>query len=171
MYNGDCMERKSEAVFDTGPLIHLHEIQSISLVSLIKKPCTTQEVKEETVHYMNHFPNKINIIHLKKESRDFATYLMEKFVLGIGETTAIALAKQEKIALFFTDDLDARTVATHFGFKTHGTIGIILRALKNKLLTKKQAEEKIQAIGSSSLFITKDLIAWTLKEIQDYKEK
>ena len=169
MCNGDYMEKIHKAVFDSGPLIHLHEIHSASLLSLIKKPCTTPEVKKETSPYLSVFPKNVRIIALEKQGKDFAKYLIEQFVLGIGETTAMSLAKQEKISLFFTDDLDARNVAKHFGFEAHGTLAIIMRALKEKIINKKEAEEKVQSLADSSLFITSDLIAWTFQQIRMYK--
>lgn len=43
---------------------------------------------------------------------------MDQYALGTGESTSIALAKQEKVSLIFTDDLEARDVASTYGLES-----------------------------------------------------
>ncbi|MBS3176659.1 PIN domain-containing protein [Candidatus Woesearchaeota archaeon] len=160
------------AVFDTGPFIHVNEIGSLKILRVIKKIKITLQVAEE----LRELKNELNIyrhIEVKKlfpQSKDLARYLIEKFDLDLGEATSIALCKQEKISLFFTDDLEAREVAKVFGFEPHGTLAIILRALRERYISKKEASDLVKKIHrQSSLFITSDLIRWIQHEIEKYR--
>jgi len=80
------------------------------------------------------------------------------------------LALQEKADYFLTDDLDARTVANVHGVEAHGTVGIILRAFREKIISKEKAIEKLNGLYAiSSLFITKDLIDHIVKSINEFE--
>ncbi len=84
----------------------------------------------------------------------------------------IALCKQEKIPFFFTDDLEAREVANHLGFKAHETIGIIFRNFREKIITKDEAKELLFKLHEqSSLYFTKDLLDWCVNEVEEYSHK
>ena len=94
------------------------------------------------------------------------------YLLDLGEAQAIALCIQEKANYFLTDDLEARRVAKRFKLEVHGTIGIILRTFRKKILTKKEAVEKIRELQTkSSLFITSNLIERALSEIENFKQQ
>ena len=82
-------------------------------------------------------PKKISIILLDSSSKDFLNMLIQKYSLDFGEAEAIALNLQEKSEYFLTDDLDARRIANEFQIEVHGTIGIILKAFKEKIISKK----------------------------------
>ena len=70
-----------------------------------------------------------------------------------------------------TDDLDARQVAKEYNLKVHGSIGIIMRAFRNKIISKDQAIEKIKELKvKSSLFITQDLINEAIEAINKFSK-
>ncbi len=97
--------------------------------------------------------------------------LTGKYLLGLAESEAISLALQEKIRLFFTDDMDARAAAKEYGLEAHGTVGIILRMYRVGAISKEDAKKKIHALKEkSSLFITKGLLDWITKEIDEYRK-
>lgn len=163
---------ENEGVFDAEPFIHLKEINKLNLTKLFKKILTTKEILEECKNILRELDKLKNIKskELEPKNKDFAKYLLEKYDLDLGETTGIALCKQENIKLFFTDDLEAREVANMLGFEAHGTLAIILRSYKKNLLNIKEAESSIERLyNNSSLFFTKDLMDWTLKEIRNFK--
>ncbi len=156
---------KTKAIVDAGPIIHLSEIDKIELLSQFVA-LTTPTILRECKDVKN--PN-IKVVELTSSSKDFVMYVASRYHLEFGEATGIALCRQEKIKLFFTDDLEAREAAKTLGFDAHGTLAIILRALRKKIIDKKQA---ISSVGKlyqeSSLFITKDLVDWTIEEIKRY---
>ncbi len=183
MLGGDCMGISNiskdtpstikKAVFDAGPFIHLHEIEVLKFLSLFKQILTTEEVLEEC-RKIKSIIIKISNVKQKElfpASKDFAKYLINRYGLDLGESTGIALCKQEQIKLFFTDDLEARNVAQRIGFEPHGSIAIILRSFREKIISKEQTKMVVENLYlHSSLFFTKDLKEWTIKEIEKFSD-
>jgi len=166
------MAKIKEAVFDTGPLIHISEINKQNCFSLFKQILITKEVSDE-LDSLNFSGKTIikkikNIItkNLDGKHKDTTKIIIEKHELDFGEASSIALCKQESINFFFTDDLEARTFAKSLGLNVHGTIAILLRSFKEKILSKEETIKTLDSLKTnSSLFITSDLIEWTKKEI------
>lgn len=158
------MEKIRPAVFDTGPFIHLQEIQQLRLLNSFESIFTTPEIMEEwnnPVKLAN-----VSIKELTAPSKDFTYYLIEKYNLHLGEATGISLCRQEKIPLFFTDDLDARETALSLGLGSHGTLAIVLRYLRKGLLTKQESIDLIEILYTkSSLFLTGNLKDSIIAEI------
>jgi len=134
------MVKIDKAVFDAGPFIHLNEIDELDLIRLFSKIFTTKEILEECREIEKILRKFSNIIeeNLNFKSKDFAKYLAEEYKLDLGEATGLALCRQKSIKFFFTDDLEAREIANVLGFNAHGTIAIILRSLKEKIIDKKE---------------------------------
>ena len=171
------MAKIEKAVSDSGPLIHLAQINSINLFSIVKKTYIPDEVFNETCAH--DLPGSrqiksskiINVLQLDKTCKDLAKIISERYSLGIGESQSIALARQEGISLLFTDDLSARTVAKAYGLEVHGSIGIVLRAFRKNIIQKQKAiQTVIDLKGKSSLFITSDIVNdivnYIIKEIE-----
>lgn len=160
---------ENKVVSDTGPILHLNEINSINLLKIFPEVFIPEEVNKELQKYKLKLEGSVKVLNLKLESKDNSKILLDQYGLDLGESCAIALAIQEGIKCFLTDDFDARIVGKRYGLEVHGTIGIILRAFRNKLLNKSQAKEKIISLRkSSSLFLTSDIISYVLKEIDQF---
>ena len=163
----------NKVISDTGPLIHLSEIDLIKALDAFKEIYIPEEVNNELKRNRidkNVF-NNVKIANLGPKFKDVAEIIVNKFSLDLGEAQAIALSLQEKADYFLTDDLDARTVANAHNIEAHGTVGIILRAFREKIINKKLALEKINELyTSSSLFITRNLINQIIKSINEFKK-
>ena len=163
----------NKVISDTGLLIHLSEIDLIKALDAFKEIYIPEDVNNELKRNRidkNVF-NNVKIANLGPKFKDVAEIMVNKFSLDLGEAQAIALSLQEKADYFLTDDLDARTVANAHNIEAHGTVGIILRAFREKIINKKLALEKINELyTSSSLFITRDLIDQIIKSINEFKK-
>ena len=162
----------SKAVSNTGPIMHLAEIDLIKVLNVFKEVYMPPEVKNELKrsNIKQDIIKKIKVISLKTKFKDIAEILVNKFSLDLGEAQAISLALQEKVDYFLTDDLDARTVANLHSVESHGTVGIILRAFREKIINKQTAIKKVNEIYNvSSLFITKDLINQIISSINEFR--
>src|SRR3989344_8285551 len=136
----------NEAVSNTGPIIHLTEINFTKAFNIFNSITTTPEVLSELIKNETTLPKKIKIINIKAEWKDKVKVLTNQYNLGLGEASALTLAMQEKTDYFLTDDLEARAIAGKYNIETHGTIGIILRAFRDKIIDKGGAIEKIGEI-------------------------
>jgi len=162
----------SRVVSNTGPILHLNEISLIKALDVFRYVYIADEVKNELVRSKTSIPKSIKLVNLKPQFKDVAEILVNKFSLDLGESQSIALALQEKADYFLTDDLDARAVANAHKIEAHGTVGIILRAFREKIINKKTAIKKVHELyTTSSLFITKDLINQIINSINEFKKK
>lgn len=159
----------NKAISNTGPILHLTEIDLQKTLEIFPVIFIPTEVVNELRKNKISIPSKIKILKLNSESKDIVKILVNQGNLNFGEAEAIALALQEKADYFLTDDLDARQTAKNYNLETHGTIGIILKAFREKLIDKKTAIEKIKELKTkSSLFITQDLINEVIKSVDDF---
>ncbi|MEK6855552.1 MAG: DUF3368 domain-containing protein [Nanoarchaeota archaeon] len=161
---------EANAISNTGPIIHLSEINLTETLKIFKTITIPLEVSKEIKKHNIPIPKNIKIISIDAQSKNIVNLLTNQYNLDMGESEAIALTIQTNSDYFLTDDLDARITAKVYNLKVHGTIGIILRAFKEKIINKELAITKIKEMHSqSSLFITNDLIEEAIKAIQNYK--
>lgn len=84
-----------------------------------------------------------------------------------GEQAALALMRGEADALFLTDDSAARLAAVQMGIKVHGTIGIIIRAVRRDQKTTEEIIELLQSIPQkSTLHIRTDLLTSIIDRVK-----
>ncbi|MEK6924648.1 MAG: hypothetical protein AABW71_00235 [Nanoarchaeota archaeon] len=160
---------ESKAISDTGPVIHLNEINLTSALDVFSSIFIPLEVSHELQKYKINLPKKIKVRELEGLSKDIVKILTNEYDLDIGESCAISLALQEKADYFLTDDLEARETAKKYKLEVHGTVGIILRAFKEKIIDRKTAITRINDLHEkSTLFITKDLIKNIIEAIESF---
>ena len=90
--------------------------------------------------------------------------LVRTFSLDLGEQAALSLMQQYPQAIFLTDDAAARLAANALGLRVHGTIGILLRAIRRQQLTRSEVLEILQNLPSQSTLHIKTSL---LNEIMD----
>lgn len=160
---------KSDVVTDAGPLIHLDELGAVDLLtdfrSVLVPPAVWKEVEK-------HRPGVLTAIPLVQASPPAAPQtsflsLAKALSLGAGEQQAILLMHRYPLAILLTDDAAARLAAVHLGFRVHGTIGVLIRAIRTKQFTPAQAISLIEQIPDlSSLFIKQDLLETILAKLR-----
>ena len=160
----------NEAVSDTGPILHLHEINQKGMLSVFSKVFISHIVEEELGNYrVSPLPRNIEIMQINK---DQTSLFAQRYDLELGESSGIWLCKSLKIPLFLTDDLDAREVASALDLKPVGTLGIIIRSYREKLIAQKEAISLIHALHeNSSLFVTDRIVNHAIAELKKLKLK
>ena len=163
------MENENKACSDTGPILHLNEINKISLLKIFSKIIISFYIKEELLKYKIDFlPKNIEIHNVNK---DQVLLIAEKYDLNIGESSVIWLNKNLKIPILLTDDLDAREVAISLDIKAVGTVGIIMRSFRENIIDENSAIQILKDIHEkSSLFVTKELINYAINQIRKFKK-
>ena len=163
------MASKLLAVSDSGPIIHLSEINAAKAFKIVKEVLVPEEVNNETRNC--NVPRK-KIMQLDDKHKDIAKFLISNYGIDLGESEAISLCMQEGIQTLFTDDLDARTIAKHYNLEVHGTVGLLVKSFSNGIFTEREVISKLELLRTkSSLFITKDLLDWSIKRIKEYSRK
>lgn len=155
-----------KAVLDTGPLIHLNQVNRLDILKMLETAVITREVDKE---FGKRLPEYLEVVQLSPEAKDHTKYLSDRHGLEMGEASSLALCRQENLEIIFTDDLDARKVAEKLGFEPHGTLALVTRAYKRETLGDEEAKKTVEKLyRESSLFITRDLADWARKQIDEY---
>ncbi len=143
-----------EAVSDAGPLIHLAEIGSPDLLESFDTLVVPATVLEEVA--TGGTPN--GLATLSYETVEVDESRVETQDLDAGERAAIAVAGERR-AVFLTDDLAAREVASDAGIEVRGSIGVIALGYGRGLLDRDEATSRMRALQrETSLFVTEAVV-------------
>ena len=81
------------------------------------------------------------------------------------------LCQDHETALLLCDDSAARVAAEALGFAVHGTLGIIVRAMRRGLRSKAQVLAILHSIQeSSTLHIRASLLDEIIRKTEEYEE-
>jgi predicted nucleic acid-binding protein len=165
------------AVINASPLIYLSKLGIIEILpQLFTRIVTTRTVKQEVLQEKTApelaILSEVFNSWLEVESAD------EKIVKKItelqihrGEAEVIAIGRgllaKEKSTVVIIDDLLAREIATSLGLTVTGTIGIILKATKEKIISGKEGQTLLEQLITTTTFrLTARVYAQILKEIE-----
>lgn len=163
------------AVTDSGPLIVLAKLGHLHLLSaLYEQVIVPQAVYREvvTTGRAQGYPDAEAIRAFLQANGWSPTELIETVSelpgdarLGQGEHQAIALAGQHQAHLLMDEAL-ARSVAEGLGLKTVGSLGILVEAYRQGLLTGGLLEQLLLTIESrEDIWIHPDLCARVRREV------
>ena len=131
-------ESRSSLICDAGPLIHLDEMDCLHLLTDFEPILIPDQVWQEVVH---HRPDALSLPDLSLQRKPVEisstpafSAMVRTFSLDLGEQAALSLMALYPDALFLTDDAAARLAAMTMGFKVHGTIGVLIRAIRRNQL-------------------------------------
>ena len=166
-------------ISNSSPLILLAKVNKLSILEkLYRRISIPYEVYNEAVikgkkeNYsdaalLEDYLNKsIFVINLTTEHKEEAEKL--KKIIGSGESEAIVLCLQEKAKLLLVDNLEPRKIAQIKGIKCRSTPGILLEALKNKIMTFDEYKSAIKEL-SKYAWLSGDVVAYFLE--RGYKIK
>jgi predicted nucleic acid-binding protein len=145
-------------VCDTGPILHLQEARTLSVLEslgqLYLPPAVQREILARRPDWQRGKPPWLEITDLDARAAEIAAGWLQAGLLDRGEAEALALATQVKADWFLTDDAAARVVASQQGFEVHGSLGVVLWAAATGHLGQAEAEASLAALEASSLWIS-----------------
>lgn len=174
MLNGGCVaknEGKIDAICDAGPIIHLDELDSIDLLSdfhslIISNAVQVEIIKHRPKALQNEAPT-FKIIDIPSSPEPRLLILSKTLLLDKGEMESLSLMQENSEAIFLTDDSAARLVAEELGYRVHGTIGIISRAIRKKTRTPNEVIKLLKEIPErSTLFIRPVLLEEIIQKVE-----
>lgn len=160
----------SSAVLDAGPLIHLSELRALDVLSDFQVLYIPPVVWSEVVHHQSEIAGYIDLPFEKTETplvdEKLATFA-KMFSLDLGEVQSLAVAANYPDSLFLTDDAAARLVAEEFGYKVHGTLGLLIRAVRKGHRSSAEILEILRNLQkNSSLHIRSSLLLEVIKKLE-----
>jgi predicted nucleic acid-binding protein len=162
---------KTIVICDTGPVLHLDELECLYLLKdfhqVILPETVVREIEEHRPGMLkNQFvPFKTVSISFPVDPQLFM--LCQVFALHAGELEALSLMADTPHAMFLTDDCAARLVAQKMGYSVHGTIGILIRAIRRNMMTPQNVVAILERIPEkSSLHIKASLLDAIIVQIK-----
>lgn len=147
----------SPIVSDTGPILHLQEADSVSLLreasNILIPPAVHRELDRVAGPDLQSLP-WIGIQELEEASRKEAEQWLAAGLLDAGEAEAIALARSLKADWLLTEDAAARLVGESLGLEIHGSLGVVLWAAGAGHTSEKRSREVLEALLDSSLWVS-----------------
>lgn len=150
------------AIINASPLIYLGKLGLLSLLhQLYDQVLTVDSVKKEVLDSSaseyavldGAFSDWLIVSEVPVSP---LSNRLDDMGLHKGEIDALVLAyhtkKQNSDSIIVIDDLAARDVARTLGLRVTGTIGIILLATKNGLLSKNESRTKVRALVEETSF-------------------
>jgi|WetSurSiteA1Bulk_404760.scaffolds.fasta_scaffold04054_4 predicted nucleic acid-binding protein len=127
------MTNKTLVVADAGVLIHLDELGALDVLRNYEAVFVPNAVWVEVLH---HRPqalknDSIALIHVSDVSYSpKVTAMARLFTLHSGEYEALNVCLDQEIDTLLTDDTAARLAANNLNIKVHGTLGLLIRAVR-----------------------------------------
>jgi predicted nucleic acid-binding protein len=164
-------EASTAVVCDAGPLIHLDELDSLDLLLdfeyVLVPESVWAEVTRHRPHALESGGGHVRRIRVEGEEPPALTVLARSLVLGPGECEALRLALQQSGLMLLTDDAAARLAAEALRIRVHGSIGVVLRAVRAGRRTREQAIATLEGLGErSSLHVRPALIAEVIQSLR-----
>lgn len=164
-------------IINASPLIYLSKLGIIELLpKLFKRIITTATVKQEVLQEKTA-PEHAILTEVFSKWLELAaveekvTKKLVELQIHRGEAEVIALGREflikEKTPVVIIDDLLAREIATSLGLTVTGTIGILLRSLNEKIITKKECQTLLEQLITTTTFrLSAKLYTRILREIE-----
>jgi predicted nucleic acid-binding protein len=161
----------SEAVLDAGPLIHLAELEALDTLMDFSALFVPMAAKEEVECYepraMNHPDLSLQYVFAPLPPPSLVA-MGRALALDKGEMEALSLIDLHPKAIFLTDDSAARLAAEHRGIKAHGTIGILIRSVRQRHRTERDIIDLLRDLPSrSTLYIRPSLLAEIIRALEE----
>ncbi|MEM3502454.1 MAG: DUF3368 domain-containing protein [Candidatus Bathyarchaeia archaeon] len=169
-------------VSNTSPLIWLSKVGRITLLKkLFDEVIIPEEVYKEAVErslqegFSDALAIKecidqgwIKILKLNERETELREKMMKKaFEIHVGEAQAIILARKTD-ALLLMDESSGRAFAETLGLKVKGTIYVVMKAFREKLIDRTETKEMMLALVSKGFRIEPKLLARILREIDTH---
>ena len=159
------------AVCDAGPLIHLDELDCLDLLTDFAAVLVPDVVWREVIHHRPGALGRaaVEVIHTEVALPDEVGFqiLVRAYSLDAGEQAALALMRQHPEAILLTDDAAARLAAEQLGMRVHGTLGVLLRAIRCGRRRPEEVVTLLEAVPrQSTLHIRPDLLRAVIDRMQ-----
>lgn len=157
------IESSSVVVCDAGPLIHLDEVGCLDILSDFTRILISEVVWQEVLRHRPaiSLPTALPYEHIHSVSSlsERLMALSQLFNLHRGELEALQLCLDVDNRVLLTDDTAARLAARQLGLSAHGTIGMLLRAIRRAQRSREHVLAVLQSLPThSTLHLKQDLL-------------
>jgi len=165
------IEPSRVVVCDAGPLIHLDELDALDLLSDFAAVLVPGAVWGEVLRHRPRALDGSNCRLTRCATTQPAGSRLQSvaraFLLDAGEWEALLVLEERPDAILLTDDAAARLAARALGYRAHGTLGILLRAVRREQRSRRQILDLLRELPSrSTLHLSADLLNQIVAEVE-----
>jgi predicted nucleic acid-binding protein len=158
-------------VCDAGPLIHLDELACLDLLSdfseVLVPRAVWHEVERHRPQALAHPAVRLRQVIPQAPEPPALEALAQVLSLHIGEWEALRVVLEHRPSLLLTDDTAARLAAGNLGVGTHGSIGILVRAIRREQRSKAEILAVLRSLPElSSLHLKRSLLERVILEVE-----
>ncbi|MCF6251231.1 MAG: DNA-binding protein [Methylococcaceae bacterium] len=156
-------------IADAGPLIHLDELGSLNILADFGNIIVPNAVWCEVEHHRPQALKHQGVNLIRKNVINISTQvnaLMPLYTLHLGEQEALHLCMEYSDSMLLTDDTAARLASKNIGITAHGTLGVLVRAIRRKSRSKAEVLALLRAIPvETTLHIRASLLVEVIKDV------
>lgn len=161
-------------ISNTSPIIHLAKIGKLEL---LKKIFKTVLIPSSVFNEILKYPKSNEAISISKAVKEkwikikeiTINQLLKEFDnVAKTELDVISLALNER-KIILIDDQAAVKIADLFDLEVHGTLYVIIKSVKLRLLNKREAIELVNKMINNELYLSSDVYALFLERLKDLK--
>lgn len=160
-------------ISDTTPIISLLKINQLELphhlFGEVQIPDAVYEELISNAKFQKEAEKILRAEYIKKvivEDKKSVTLLRRATGLDAGESEAIILSDEIKADLLLMDELKGRQVAKQMGLNIMGTVGILMTAFDEELLSAEEIEQCIDVLRSNGRHISEKLYEQLMEKIR-----
>ena len=160
-------------ISDTTPIISLLKINQLELLNHlfgeVQVPDAVYEELISNTKFQKEAEKILGAEYIKKvvvEDKKSVTLLRRATGLDAGESEAIILSDEIKADLLLMDELKGRQVAKQMGLNIMGTVGTLMTAFDEELLSAEEIEQCIDVLRSNGRHISEKLYEQLLEKIR-----
>jgi predicted nucleic acid-binding protein len=170
-------------IINSSPLIYLSKIGALTFLPKLFTECyTTLIVKEEVLsdekapEFSVLEESFSSWLSLKEPTNQQLVNRLKELNIHTGEASVLALAKELQDSsdetVMIIDDLAAREIARTFDLQVTGTIGVLIKSLNLKFITKEKCKNYLHILVENTTFrISASLFSKILKKIEKIRNK
>lgn len=172
MFCGACKVTTKAAlvVADAGPLIHLDELAALDVLSDYTAVWLPDAVWHEVIHHRPEALQNTCVNLVRQDSPSPSAQVVaitSLYTLHHGEREALTLCVNHSINTLLTDDTAARLAAKSLNIVTHGTLGLLIRAVRRNLRTPSDVLALLAVIPQqTTLHIRPSLLDGVIRRVQ-----
>jgi predicted nucleic acid-binding protein len=159
-------------VCDAGPLIHLDELDCLDLLADFSRIVVPDVVWREVEHHRpTALDQKTILLERLKPREELSADLISLprlLALHSGEVQALQLAQELSADLLLTDDTAARLAARTLKIPAHGTLGVLLRAIRRGQRTPEEILDVLHALPvRSTMHVKRELLNEIIRQVEE----
>lgn len=161
-------------IADAGPVIHLDELGCLELLADFGKVIIPEMVWLEVERHRPMALKSADEWCVRQSPRQHSVVvsaLTPLYSLHAGEQEALHLCAELGDCLLLTDDTAARLAAKSLGITAHGTLGVLIRAIRRQTLTKAEVLSLLHAIpNQTTLHVRPAFLKEVIADVEAYTQ-